>query len=251
MKSSIMGIWIAVALGASQVGCTGEKATADQTGGQITLVPLPVNDRDCPYGGTKFTLGDISTNACNGAPGPAGGPQGPIGPQGPAGPQGSAGPQGPGGSGLIVSGSRIKARVIVSNDGAKSFLGWFDTQRNEACSFMQAGDGKLRCQPYTIMSFQGYLDSNCTTKIATPGLSTACMSGSGTYYVALSDSVSCSDIHTHIYPVGAKIDPVHYTYYELSDGKCKPVSPYIIYPQYYMLAEVPASSFAEAVEKLE
>jgi len=41
------------------------------------------------------------------------------------------------GSGLDVtqSGSRIKARVLSTPDGAKAFDGWVDTQRNEDCAF--------------------------------------------------------------------------------------------------------------------
>ena len=67
---------------------------------------------------------------------------------------------------LYQSGSRIKARMLTTVDGAKSFLGWRDTQRNENCTFRLAADGKYRCLPATFAGEIGwYLDAACTTAI--------------------------------------------------------------------------------------
>lgn len=60
------------------------------------------------------------------------------------GPDGSTGQQT---QDLYQSGSRLKARMLVTADGAKSFNGWRDTKRGENCFFADATDGKTRCLP--------------------------------------------------------------------------------------------------------
>src|SRR6185436_10729346 len=62
-------------------------------------------------------------------------------PDGPDGPDGGvdaadAGPDGgPSELDVFQSGSRLKMRVATTIDGAKTFLGWRDTMRNEDCGF--------------------------------------------------------------------------------------------------------------------
>jgi hypothetical protein len=48
---------------------------------------------------------------------------------------------------LAASGTRIKARMLSTADGAKMRVGWFDSSLGMPCSFAHAGDGKLRCIP--------------------------------------------------------------------------------------------------------
>jgi hypothetical protein len=69
------------------------------------------------------------------------------------------------------SGTRIKMKVLTTSDGAKSFLGWYDTQRNEDCTFRLAEDSTTRClpnvwpltapDPHTPNGY--YSDANCQT----------------------------------------------------------------------------------------
>ena len=64
------------------------------------------------------------------------------------------------------SGSRIKAEVLRSADGAQQFNGWVDTQLNEKCSFTAATDGKVRCLPGGGFSSSGYYaNATCTTPL--------------------------------------------------------------------------------------
>jgi hypothetical protein len=65
---------------------------------------------------------------------------------------------------LYESGTRIKAKVGKTADGAKEFRGWFDTKRNEPCSFSQGPDGKLRCLPTEVISTMDsfFVDPGCT-----------------------------------------------------------------------------------------
>src|SRR5262245_45947669 len=91
---------------------------------------------------------------------------------------GSGGGPGSGGSGgtssnqldIYQSGSRIKMRVGTTPDGAKEFIGWRDTQRNENCSFFTSTDGMRRCLPVfdepTAGTGNSYSDMQCTMLVA-------------------------------------------------------------------------------------
>lgn len=46
-----------------------------------------------------------------------------------------------------VDGSRLKASMFVTSDGARQFRGWYDTALGALCDFVRQPDGKLRCVP--------------------------------------------------------------------------------------------------------
>lgn len=87
-----------------------------------------------------------------------------VGPQGPVGP---AGAEGPAGYSPLASGTRIKARVGTTADGAKMFLGWFDAERGVDCEFLKAADGQTRCLPVgpSVQAGKLFSDSACTTPV--------------------------------------------------------------------------------------
>ena len=61
---------------------------------------------------------------------------------------GSRRPDGPNELAVYQGGSRIKMRVGTTEDGAKTFLGWRDTMRDEDCSFVRAaGPGCYAWRP--------------------------------------------------------------------------------------------------------
>ncbi len=72
-----------------------------------------------------------------------------------------------------TSGSRLKARTLVGDDGTRQFVGWRDTQRGEDCAFMVAADGVERCLPvesdesasYSLNGFTFWSDSACTSSV--------------------------------------------------------------------------------------
>jgi hypothetical protein len=66
-----------------------------------------------------------------------------------------------------TSGSRLRAAWVVSDDGARQFSGWRDTQRGgEECSFGIAADGVLRCLPLADGIFVNYFgDSACSQRL--------------------------------------------------------------------------------------
>jgi hypothetical protein len=64
----------------------------------------------------------------------------------------------------IVSGSRIRARLLTTADGLQLRTGLHDSERNEPCSFKPGPDGKLRCIPNVTQQLYGqfyYLDAGC------------------------------------------------------------------------------------------
>src|SRR5690606_29553767 len=63
---------------------------------------------------------------------------------------------------------RIKMRVLSTPDGAKVFHGWFDSQRNEDCTFQRAADDMTRCLPSSVAYDYGtyYADAACTIPVA-------------------------------------------------------------------------------------
>lgn len=100
-----------------------------------------------------------STMASSGA----GGMGGDGGQGGQAGMGGSGGAPPSGGE----SGARLKRRMFVADDGASMQvlqLPWFDSQRQEYCTFTRAPDGVIRCMPQGAASFR-FLDAACTERI--------------------------------------------------------------------------------------
>lgn len=45
------------------------------------------------------------------------------------------------------SGSRIRAKALITDEGDRAFLGWYDSQRQEDCDFLRDAEGTLRCLP--------------------------------------------------------------------------------------------------------
>lgn len=78
---------------------------------------------------------------------------------------------------LYKSGSRIKAKVMTTEDGAQAFMGWYDTVLEIDCSMgLVADDGNSRCLPiYLIVYDMGYFsDSGCLNPLYWTGKSLAC-----------------------------------------------------------------------------
>jgi hypothetical protein len=68
-----------------------------------------------------------------------------------------------------TSGTRLKAKYIVGEDGSRVPNGLYDSQRQEDCFFTAASDGSTRCMPITSdFATVGtyYSDANCTVEVA-------------------------------------------------------------------------------------
>jgi len=114
-------------------GTMGPQGPKGDTGAQgpsgISVVGASADPADCPYGGSMFVAGTVTTFACDGAPGTTGpqGAQGATGPQGPAGPKGDTGSQGPAGtpgdSGAVAALLDRVLAVESANSALQSGLG--------------------------------------------------------------------------------------------------------------------------------
>lgn len=176
-----------------------------------------------------------------------------MGPAGPPGPPGGNGSDGASGSPAedFESGQRIKARatttVTTTADGAmrtvRSFVGWFDSMRNELCSPMLASDGKTRCIPTTVALVDtnaNFADAACTIPVA------VAIAGCGTpapRYVAVHPAVTCPQtVGARIFAAGLPVT----SYYSKSGANCfgpSSIPSFTFYPT--SGAEIPASSFVE------
>jgi hypothetical protein len=65
------------------------------------------------------------------------------------------------------SGERIKVRVQRSESGPELFVGFFDSELEQPCSFVRLSDEELHCVPELPMGLTllGYADDECTTPV--------------------------------------------------------------------------------------
>jgi hypothetical protein len=140
-----------------------------------------------------------------------------------------------------TNGQRLKATYRQGEDGSKEFVAgvWFDSGRNENCSFALASDGKLRCLP-NGQATSVYADSQCTTAIVMgPAGCTA-----PSYAIGM-DNTTCGTGGAHVYKIGAAAAPT--TVYASAQGQCFSAGPAATGYSYYSVgAEIPASSFVSA-----
>ncbi|APR86455.1 Hypothetical protein A7982_11804 [Minicystis rosea] len=140
-------------------------------------------------------------------------------------------------------GSRLKPKYRVGDDGAKEYLAglWFDSQRNEDCSFALAADGKTRCLPQGT-EFRYFADASCETPMVL--LQNACSAPK--YAVSNTDAACGLDPSAiHVYAVDQPTTPA--MIYGKSGGSCFAIGPSASEYLYYTVgAEVPASAFVAA-----
>jgi hypothetical protein len=97
--------------------------------------------------------------------------------------------------------ARLEPLFVVTDDGQKEQLGWFDTQRTEACAFVTAADGAVRCLPTeSVTVADAYLDARCTVPIAT----LAC---DAPRYVAVLETTCAAAPREHLYAPGNTFVP--------------------------------------------
>jgi hypothetical protein len=163
-------------------------------------------------------------------------------------PDGPPGDQQDGGNGSgdvedYASGTRIKARVVRTPDGAKALLGWRDVQLNVDCYFSAAADSTLRCIPSGPYVTPGlYADGSCAIPAA---VATVGVHLSPKY--AIESIAGAYPLKSRVYDLG----PVIPFYYTRSGGNCLQLTPQPGLVYYARSVEVPASTFQSATESLE
>jgi hypothetical protein len=147
---------------------------------------------------------------------------------------------------LYQSGTRIKAKVLTTPDGAKSFAGWRDTQRNEDCSFLLAADGQTRCLPTGVMfPAEFFADSTCTQN---GYISTLCSLPS--YALVWTQSATCGEYSYRVFSASVASDAG--TFFSRSaDGGCTLAGSVPGYLTIRATQEIPASSFVAGTASVE
>ena len=146
------------------------------------------------------------------------------------------------------SGTRLKMRVGTTPDGARAFLGWRDTLRNDDCFFQYAADGAQRCLPSgaTIGAF--FRDAGCTQALGFVSLG-ACPSVPQPKYATKYDAL-CAAANRYgqrIYPVTGIHTGAIFT--GSPTGCSATTIPGYVF--YTLGTEVPPTDFAAATETLE
>jgi hypothetical protein len=149
-----------------------------------------------------------------------------------------------------ISGDRIVAQYIEAQDGARAFVGWWDSERDERCTWTVAADGVTRCLPsgglQVMPSANGfsqvvyYSDPECTKALAV-SWDDSCENR----HIAIRLDDSSCPTRSIVYSV--EDEPYQGTMYGLhSDDDCVPMGPAADW-QYATTGEVPASAFVGEV----
>lgn len=147
------------------------------------------------------------------------------------------------------SGTRLKARWYVAEDGTRHWaFNWFDSERNEDCSFQPAADGVLRCLPTYPSVGALYSDPACT-QVVVSDINCALQTGAP---LALSSAVydtqacggSIARYDVRYFGAGSLVQPSEL--WQIGGQGC---AASIVIPdaRYYRLgAEIPLTRFAAA-----
>lgn len=148
---------------------------------------------------------------------------------------------------LYKSGSRIKARVLRTADGAQAFVGWRDTQFDVNCIFAQAADLTTRCLPFGDAWVGAYFsDSSCSTYLAHRIRSPAgCTKPAPAF--ATEQLNTCPIVYRAL-RIGTATTPV--TVYTNTSGTCVAVAPPAGTDLYTVLGQQMAQDFVEGTEEL-
>jgi hypothetical protein len=148
------------------------------------------------------------------------------------------------------SGSRIKARWIVGDDGSKQFLIFYDSMLKVECQYQFMSDGKRHCTPgaYGPVAYGPlglvvgslYQDAACSAPLAMAPAGSACPP----QYAFAGDSTSqiCgpSGLVLHWFPVGTKYTG---SVYWKNGGPCSATQPPTGQDLFTVGAELPPSMF--------
>lgn len=195
------------------------------------------------------------TIRCDGLQGAQGltGPRGITGTQGNPGLDGSMGQNGTPG---LVSGSRIKPRIVNTDDGMQAATGtYWDEQRQEVCA-MANFNGLCKCLPVNKPVSVLYTEDGCDVDsrvLMSPGTLSGCNGNQVQYLSSQVDSPDCSGTNGRIYhkePYVAEGGPSTVSLYQLADGSDGPVCIPASLPETYELykaigTEVDVESFAK------
>jgi len=136
-----------------------------------------------------------------------------------------------------TSGTRLRAKVYASADGARQWHGWFDQQLQTSCAVTTAEDDVLRCVPTgAYYSTDTFADSACTEPVATS--LPACEAPPS--YALQNATSGCANI---AYAIGAKVVPA--AVWTNQGGGCQPATPEPTVDYYRVGAKVDPATFVK------
>lgn len=145
------------------------------------------------------------------------------------------------------SGSRLKAKWFVTEDGARYFdFNWYDSERSHDCTFMAAGDGVQRCLPTAAATTLTYRDSACTVPVFS-FTNAGCGAQNG--YGWAMEQLSCGITRYRVFPIGEIIDPE--TLYAKSGANCNSITPSKGFVYRAAGTEIPPSAFAAGTYEID
>ena len=153
---------------------------------------------------------------------------------------GAGGIMNPVGDAVADSGSRLRAKWFMGEDGSKEFAGWYDKQRGEDCWFIGALDAERRCLPIGNANVAYYAEALCQVPLVSD-YTNGC---NVPKYGLVIDAPSGCKPAGHIHPVGAAFNGP--TIWTTSGGSCQGTPNTSPYPLYVTGDEIPASAFVSA-----
>ncbi len=113
-----------------------------------------------------------------------------------------------------TNGSRLRARVYQSEDGARQWIAWRDTERDEDCYFGRTADGALHCLPAEAGFSDIFADAACAQ--AMMAASVECGAAPYAWHI----EAPCDTGYT-LHRRGARLEPQPAAYYFRDyDGAC-------------------------------
>lgn len=142
-----------------------------------------------------------------------------------------------------VSGSRLKAKYRLADDGSKEYIAgnWYDSQRQEDCGFQPSADGTQRCLPTATGLQPYYIDAACSQQLAQVYNNPACSAQVPKYASIYGYTQDTCAYFVHVYSVGPQVTPADV--YLLNGANCLKTAPSAIYTYYSLGAEIPPTSF--------
>ena len=145
------------------------------------------------------------------------------------------------------SGSRLKARFVEGECGARSLLEFYDSMLGTTCTFIPAGDGQVRCLPTRFTpSTAEFADSECKTPVVMIGRP-AC--DKPDYIFRWDISADRCSIVGRIYQAGERLERTYNNWIaQRPDGRCSTLSfPAVSSDEAYLVGpEVPPATFVRA-----
>jgi hypothetical protein len=142
------------------------------------------------------------------------------------------------------SGSRLRVRAVVTDEGYQAVVGWYDQQRAENCEFQRDAEGALRCLPTATTDDVYFADAACTDRVATVGEQKA-------DYALVREGTQCT-MGVRVYALAGVVETPGSLFQQSSRGECVAAASVPASGTFRVLgAEVPLTEFVAGRQGVE